>query len=175
MPPRKTLARREPNGQTKRSLREPAGPSPTEIKRAIDGATAGLRDPIWGTMPGRLRLEGKLTSSQLIAALRWTELAANYSVATQAPKQPRSANLDPPAGSPIDPGSVKASGKPAGTSKSFISTSPPSKALRRASALARVAVVLVCEQDAHPTLPELVALKSGLDALTAYWNGAKRK
>ena len=94
MPPRKTLARREPNGQPKRSLnRESAGPSPTEISRLRDAALAGMKDPIWGTQLGILHLSGKLTNSQLAAGKRWAELARDYSAAVGAPRAPRSGRL----------------------------------------------------------------------------------
>ena len=175
MPPRKTLARREPNGQTKRSLREPAGPSPTEISRLRDAALTGMKDPIWGTQLGILHLSGKLTNSQLAAGKRWAELARDYSTAQQSPKPPRSPALEASAGSAVDPDSAKGVREARRHSQIVHGYLGALETLTRTSSLARAAVVLVCEQDAHPIPTELVALKSGLDALTAFWNGAKRK
>ena len=79
MPPRKPLARREPNGRPRRH--RDSGPSPTEISRLRDAALAGMKDPIWGTQLGILHLSGKLTNSQLAAGKRWAELARDYSTA----------------------------------------------------------------------------------------------
>ena len=132
MPPRKHLAKREPNGKPQR---ERSGPSPTEISRLRDAALAGMKDPIWGTQLGILHLSGKLTSSQLAAGKRWAELAADYSAATQSPKPPRSVALEASAGSAVDPDSAKGREKPVGTPKSFTAISAPS---RRYAAPARL-------------------------------------
>ena len=173
MPPRKPLARREPNGKPQRH--RDSGPSPTEISRLRDAALAGMKDPIWGTQLGILHLSGKLTNSQLAAGKRWAELARDYSTAQQSPKPPRSVALEASGGSAVDPDSAKGVKEARRHSQIIHGYLAALETLTRTSALARAAVVLVCEQDAHPTLPELVALKSGLDALTAFWNGAKRK
>ena len=125
MPPRKHLAKREPNGKPQR---EPSGPSPTEISRLRDAALAGMKDPIWGTQLGILHLSGKLTSSQLAAGKRWGELARDYSAAVGAPRAPRSAALEASGGVgesiQIAP---RAREKPADTPKSSTAISAPSR------------------------------------------------
>ena len=173
MPPRKTLARREPNGKPQRH--RDSGPSPTEISRLRDAALAGMKDPIWGTQLGILHLSGKLTNSQLAAGKRWAELARDYSAAVGAPRGPRSAALEASGGSAVDPDSARGLREARRHSQIIHGYLAALETLARASSLARAAVVLVCEQDAHPIPTDLVALKSGLDALTAFWNGAKRK
>ena len=59
-------------GSTGRLLRHDAGNtallSPTEARRLFDAASAGLRDPVWATVLGRLYRDGKINSAQFAAA-----------------------------------------------------------------------------------------------------------
>ena len=175
MPPRKTLARREPNGQTKRSLRESAGPSPTEISRLRDAALAGMKDPIWGTQLGILHLSGKLTNAQLAAGKRWAELARDYSTAQQSPKPPRSAALEASAGSAADPDSAKGAREARRHSQIVHGYLGALEALKRTGEIPRLAVRDVCEFNLFPVGSfQLAALRTGLQGLAAWWAGEKK-
>ena len=74
------MAVREPNGRASRAGATELLP-PTEIRRLFDAASAGLRDPMFGTMLGRIHLVGEITRAELAAGLRWAELTADYAVA----------------------------------------------------------------------------------------------
>jgi hypothetical protein len=171
MPPRKTLALRERNGKPQR---QPHGPSPTEVRRAIEAATAGLREGVWGTMLGRLRLTKRLTDAQFTAGIRWATLARDYTASTAGPRQPRSAALDPSGGSSLDPFSPAGLAEAERHSQTVHRYLGALEMLRHTGNPARLAVEAVCELDLHPTPPELEHLKRGLDVLYAWWNG-KRK
>ena len=80
---RKHLAVRKPSGRLRHDPHSQLL-SPTEARRMFDDAAAGLCDPVWGTILGRLYRDGKITSSQFAAGKRWCELAADYSVAPLA-------------------------------------------------------------------------------------------
>jgi hypothetical protein len=103
---RKVMAVREPNGRASRAGATELLP-PTEIRRLFDAASAGLRDPMFGTMLGRIHLVGKITRAELAAGLRWAELIADYAVACQSPRAPRTAQFDSRGGTPADPDSEK--------------------------------------------------------------------
>lgn len=80
---RKTGAR-EPNGRIERKSEETKF-APAAIKRLADNAIALASDPRLGTEAGRLLLSGKLTARQAGAAWRWSEIAADYARAIEAP------------------------------------------------------------------------------------------
>ena len=172
MPPRKHLVRREPNGKPQR---ERSGPSPTEISRLRDAALAGMKDPIWGTQLGILHLSGKLTSSQLAAGKRWAELARDYSVACQSPRAPKSVDIEPGGGSPIDPDSAKGAREARRHSQIVHGYLGALEALKRTGEAPRLAVRDVCEFNLFPAGSfQLAALRTGLQGLVAYWAGVKK-
>jgi hypothetical protein len=168
---RKTLALRERNGKPQR---QPHGPSPTEVRRAIEAATVGLREAVWATRLGILTLERRLTDSQFAAGMRWASLARDYTAATAGPRQPRSAALDPSGGSSLDPFSPAGLAEAERHSQTVHRYLGALEMLRHAGEPARAAVEAVCELNLHLTPPELEHLKRGLDVLNAWWNG-KRK
>ena len=171
---RKVLSQREPNGQTKRSMREPEFPSPGEVSRLRDAALAGLRDPIWGTCLGLLYLNGKLTASQFAAGKRWTELAQDYSAAQLSPRAPRSANLDPQGGTTLDPDSAKGVREARRHARTVHGYLGAVEVLKRTGEAPRLAVRDVCEFDLYPTsMFQLGALRAGLQALAGWWAGQK--
>jgi hypothetical protein len=173
---RKVGAMREPNGQTKRSKRQQPDDmmSPTEMRRLIDASKAGLKDPVWGSMVGRLHLAHKLTTSQFNAGVTWSSLARDYSAASQSPREPKSANLNPVGGEPPDPDS------PQGLEEAQRHTHARHQyiaglgIINLAGAPARRAVEATCEKDLLPAgHAQLEALGLGLSALSAFWG--KRK
>ena len=99
---RKHLAVRKPSGRLRHDPHSQLL-SPTEARRMFDNAAAGLCDPVWGTILGRLYRDGKITSSQFAAGKRWCELTANYSVACRSPSPPRTLSLDAIGVRPTDP------------------------------------------------------------------------
>ncbi len=78
---------------------------PSAIKRLTSAAVAGMHDPEWGTVIGRLYLEGKLTSREYAAGKRWAAVWAEYCIATGYPSpDPRSLVIGAPTRSePPDP------------------------------------------------------------------------
>ena len=172
MPPRKHLAKREPNGKPQR---ERSGPSPTEISRLRDAALAGMKDPIWGTQLGILHLSGKLTSSQLAAGKRWADLARDYSAACQSPRAPKSVDIEPGGGSPIDPDSAKGLREARRHSQIVHGYLGSLEALKRTGEAPRLAVRDVCEFNLFPVGSfQLAALRTGLQGLAAWWAGVKK-
>ena len=99
---RKHLAPRTASGRLRHSS-DTSLLSPTEARRLFDAVSAGLRDPVWATVLGRLYRDGKINSAQFAAGKRWAELVANYSIACRSPSPPRSLSLDAIRDMPIDP------------------------------------------------------------------------
>lgn len=102
---------REPGGRLARATAEPDKDySPAAIKRLADCAINGIADAAYGTLLGRLYLEGRLSAAQFAAGQRFDRLTRHYLRAIAAPRPdplsiglddgPRSAELDPdsPAG-----------------------------------------------------------------------------
>jgi len=173
---RKSLARREPSGKVRRPPRaDPTLPSPTEVRRLIDAARQGFRDPVWGSMLGVLHARGKITDSQFAAGWRWTVLASDYSLVCLAPRQPRSANLDPAGGQPPDPDSaegIKEAQRHTHTIHQYLAAY---EALKLAGAPARLAVAEVCENGLMVDgVQQLEALRTGLTVLGAFWSERRR-
>ena len=75
---RKHLAVRKPSGRLRHDPHSQLL-SPTEARRMFDNAAAGLCDPVWGTILGRLYRDGKITCALFAAGKRWCELVADYS------------------------------------------------------------------------------------------------
>ena len=173
---RKSMTPREPNGQTKRSLREPEGPSPTSVARLRQASLRGQEDPKWSTTLGMLSLGRKITDAQFAAGLHWAELARDYSVACQAPKQPRSANLNPMGGSAVDPDSPQGVREARRDGKTFHRYLASLAALTHAGGPARAAVGQVVERDQWISgVMELDDLRTGLQALANWYSGGVRK
>jgi len=169
---RKSLASREPSGKVRRPPRaDPTLPSPTEVRRMIDAARQGFRDPVWGSMLGVLHARGKITDAQFAAGWRWTVLASDYSLACLAPRQPRSANLNPAGGQPPDPDSaqgLKEAQRHTHTKHQYLAARA---ALNASGAPARLAVAEVCENNLMVDgVQQLADLNRGLSALSAFWN-----
>jgi hypothetical protein len=170
---RKPMAVRDPCGRIKHTPSELMGP--TEIRRLVESASAGLRDATFGSMAGRLHLTGKITASQYAAAKRWSALTADYATACQCPQPPRTISLDPSGGTPSDPDSDAGARQARYHEKAVRAFLDGRHALRLAGRDAERVVEDVCVRDLVPVgYSELEALRNGLQALSAYWS-ANRK
>jgi hypothetical protein len=166
-------------GSTGRLLRRDAGNtallSPTEARRLFDAASAGLRDPVWATVLGRLYRDGKINSAQFAAGKRWAELVANYSIACRSPSPPRSLSLDAIRDMPIDPDTTTGVKEVARHERASAAYLEGRHVLRLAGRDAERVVDDVCARDCAPAgFGEVNALRAGLQALAALWS-AKRK
>ena len=173
---RKSMTPREPNGQTKRSLREPEGPSPTSVARLRQASLRGQEDPKWSTTLGMLSLGRKITDAQFAAGLHWAELARDYSQACLAPRQPRSVNLEPMGGTLADPNTAQGQREAAREARTLHRYIASLAALKLAGGPARAAVAHVVERDQWVAgAMELEDLRTGLSALAEWFAGGARK
>lgn len=175
---RKSLARREANGRPQRVHlhRELQLPPPSEVRRLMDAAVAGMRPAEWGTMLGRLYLAGRITETQFAAGRRWSALVAEYSVACCAPRMPQSAKLEPGGGNAVDPDSAKGAREARRHARMIESFESGAEALRRAGMASVRVVGAVCEQDLAPVgMVEVEALRNGLQTLAVFWSAKGRK
>ena len=169
---RNPLARREPSGKIQRA--PPDLMSPAEVRRLLDAAKAGLRDPVWSSHVGILKARGLITDTQFAAARRWLELVAEYAVATQSPRQPKSANLDPKGGTAPDPDSATGRREARRHAKTVESYQTARKVLVAIGEAPRVALRDVVELDLYPVGAfQLAALRGALSALAALWGARK--
>jgi hypothetical protein len=170
---RDSLVQREANGRPQRLRlhREVALPPPTETKRLMDAAVAGMRPAEWGSMLGRLYLAGRISETQYAAGRRWCRMIEEYSGACLSPQLPRSATLDPAGGTPPDPDTasgVREAKRHAAMVKSYESGI---EALRHAGMASVRVVGAVCEQDLAPVgVSEIEALRTGLSTLATLWS-----
>jgi hypothetical protein len=170
---RKHLAARYPSGNIVRKS-EPM--PPTEVRRLVEQASAGLRDSVWSTMLGRIHLAGKLNTSQFSAGKYWTELTAAYAVACQSPRPPRTVLLDAPGGQPADPDSAKGLREAKRHERASLDYVEGRDVLRRAGRNIEHVVDHVCIQDCAPAgFYEYEALRTGLQALLAHWSAKRRR
>jgi hypothetical protein len=148
---------------------------PTEVRRLIELAGAGLRDPMWGSILGRIHLAGKISRAEFAAGKRWAELSAQYSVACQGPQATKSVKLDAPGGAALDPDStagLKEARRHARASAAYVDGK---YALKQAGPAAERAVDAICVHDYVPTgFDELQALQGGLRALSAWWSSRRK-
>ena len=117
----------------------------------------------------------QINASQFAAGKLWAELVANYSLAAQAPRPPRTALLDDAGGQPVDPDSAKGAKQARQHERACANYLEGRHALRLAGSEAERVVDSVCVQDQAPAgWYELQALRTGLQALSAWWT-ARRK
>ena len=172
---RKSLVPREPNGQTKRSLREPEGPSPTSVARLRQALARGQEDPKWSTTGvGMLSSAAKSPTPNSPPGCTGPKLARDYSQACLAPRQPRSANLNPMGGSTIDPDSAQGRREARRDGQTFHRYIASLAALTHAGEAPRAAVAHVVERDQWIAgAMELEHLRTGLSALAEWFGGAQ--
>ena len=141
----------------------------------LDAAAEGLRDPLWGSMIGRLHLNGKISSAELATAKHWARIVANYSAACCSPRPPRTVPLDAIGGTPVDPDSATGEREVRRHERASAAWLEGRNALRLAGRDAERVVDDVCAQDRAPAgFDDLNALRAGLAALAALWS-ARRK
>lgn len=171
---RKALASREPNGRPRPP--RPDLMSPTEVRRMLDASALGMRDRVWGCPLGILHLRGKLTATQFAAGMHWAKLSAEYSAASQSPRAPRSAALDPKGGTPPDPDSPRGVREARAHARTMGSYTTGLSLLRSLGEAVGGAVADVCEKEQYPVgEAQLGALRGGLAALAALWGRERRK
>jgi hypothetical protein len=168
---RKHLAQREPNGRIKRQPREIELPAPAETRRMRDMAAAGVRDPEWGSMLGRLYLVGHITETQYNAGRRWSNVVADYSMACCSPPIPRTAALDPSGGAAADPDTDIGKREARRHARIVEIYLAGAEMLKRAGTVPQRVVSMVCEKDLAPAgFFEVEALRVGLQTLAAFWS-----
>ncbi|MEY9493731.1 hypothetical protein [Bradyrhizobium elkanii] len=168
---RKPLAVRKPSGQIRM---QPQLPPPAEVRRLRDAALAGMRPAEWATMLGRLYLSDKITTVQFSVGKRWADLSADYSEACQSPLMPRSAKFDADGGSILDPDSAKGRREARRHARMMEDYTDGLRTLERSGKAALHAVRNVCVMDLAPAgIGEVEALRSGLQALAAFWSKPK--
>jgi hypothetical protein len=172
---RNPLARREPNGRIQRRP-DLELMSPVEVRRMLDASALGMRDRVWASPLGILHLRGKLTATQFAAGIHWAELSVEYSAASQSPRAPRSAALEPKGGTPPDPDSPRGVREARQHAKTMQSYTSGLNLLRSLGEAAGTAVADVCEKEQYPVGEiQLGALRGGLAALAALWGRERRK
>jgi hypothetical protein len=150
--------------------------APTLVRRLVDVAAAGLRDPVWSSQLGRLHVTGKLDSSQFAAGKYWAQLVANYSVACQSPRAPQTVQLDATGGTPADPDSAAGIKEARRHERASAQFAEGRHVLRLAGPTAERVVESVCIHDQAPAgFDEMNVLRSGLSALSTWWGSSKRK
>ena len=167
---RKHLAARDPSGHIARAPRDSRLLSPAETRRLLDQAKAGLRDPLWATMLGRIYLAGQISASEFAAGKRWAEITASYHAAMRAPRAPRTVELDATGGRSPDPDSLQGEREVERhdrASKSWISGR---NALRLSGLRSEAVVDSVCIDDCAPVgHADMESLRSGLAGLASLW------
>ena len=169
---------REPNGRRSRSAAKalarqveaetrPEGLiSPLEVRRFWVKAAGHARLEAFGLPVGQLALSGKLEPAQYSAARSWAKLAARYRLAIEAPKPPRSADLE-------RVGSVGAAASPGdAVDKAVIDRFLAARGVLLARGWSVERTVRECCEELG-RLPagyeELMRLREGLSALARLW------
>jgi hypothetical protein len=160
---------REPNGREQRPAKEYA---PVEVRRLLDAAMTGMRDPEWASALGRLYVRQKITAPMYAAGKRWAERVVKYHAAIDAPPpNARALVLEGRmGGTPPDPDSDegrKQAQRDADAVTSFIEAHC---VLIAAGMMSEAIVRNVCERDIQPEGHEqYLALNRGLLWLADYW------
>jgi hypothetical protein len=173
---RKFMAHRAPCGRASRAGLTELLP-PTEIRPLFDAAMTGLRDPLFGTMLGRIHLAGKISRAEFAAGKRWAELTTEYNVSCQGPRPPQTVALDHAGGTSADPDSSTGRREVKRHARASAAYANGKHALRQAGFAAELAVEEVCINEGAPAgFEQLQALQVGLRALSEFWlSSAKRK
>ena len=164
---------REPGGRLARSTAEPdKSYAPAAIKRLTDCAINGVADEAYGTVLGRLYLEGRLSAAQFAAGQRFDRLTRRYLQAIAAPRpDPRSIGLDDgPRSADIDPDS-RAGREQTEDHRATIAAMGAARAiLAGCGKTAEAAVRGLCEASELPAgWSGHSALTAGLSALAEHW------
>src|ERR1700738_3320862 len=144
----KLIIVREPNGKPQRSSDDREFP-PTQVKRLRDAAMRGMADAEWGTVCGRLFLEGRLPAPAYAAAKWWAERVVKYHSAINAPPpNPRAMAIGASSGGePPDPDSFEGQLRTKREEQAIIDFMAAHSVLVAAGKLAEHCVRSVCEQN----------------------------
>lgn len=172
----KIILVREPNGRASRAgeLREYP---PAQVRRLRDAALAGMADPEWGTIPGRMFLAGKIDAAQYAAAKRWSERVAKYQQAINAPQpNPKALQFESGArGHDPDPASEEGRQRVAKDEAAIGQFNEAHAVLCGAGMISEAVVRNTCERDHWPVGQiEVEALNRGLLWLAEYWHLTNR-
>jgi len=97
---KRKVGERYPSGQIRP---EDTGPSPTQTKRLMMAAVAGMADAAWSTIPGIYFLSGKISPIEYEAAKRFGQLLERYTACLQGPRYPRTSSAEKGSvGAPVD-------------------------------------------------------------------------
>jgi hypothetical protein len=179
--PKRKFAPREASGKVQRARvgdrRQPQPTSAGEIRRLVESSLAGMRDPLFGSMLGRLLLAEKISPGEAAAGKRWGELASRYSASRLSPQAPRSVRYDADVGGRApdpdsDAGLIDAK-KDRRAAEDFREASHALHSLGNGSFKAIAAIV---ERGEAPTgHDQLQSLRTGLQTLATLWRNDKRK
>lgn len=163
---------RYPSGDRRRDERSKEY-SPSAIKRMTSAAVAGMHDPEWGTVIGRLYLEGKLTSAQYATGKRWAATWAEYCTATGIPSpNPKSLVIGAPTRSePPDPDSERGQAATRLAKRAIKRFDTAHAELLKCGMQAEAATRKLCEGLGETPLghEQFLHAKRGLDALAKLW------
>jgi hypothetical protein len=163
---------RYPSGDRRRDERSKEY-SPSAIKRMTSAAVAGMHDPEWGTVIGRLYLEGKLTSAQYATGKRWAATWAEYCTATGIPSpNPKSLVIGAPTRSePPDPDSERGQAMTRLAKRAVKRFDAAHAELLKCGMQAEAATRKLCEGLGETLVghEQFLHAKRGLDALAKLW------
>lgn len=164
---------RYPSGNRRREERASQEYSPSAIKRLTSAAIAGMHDEEWGTVIGRLYLNGTLTSREYAAGKRWAATWAEYCDATGNPSpNPRSVVIGAPTRSePPDPDSHAGSAAARRAKRARKRFDEAHAALLKCGMQAESATRKLCEGigQSPAGLEQFQHAKRGLEALAKLW------
>lgn len=165
---------RYPSGDRRREERTNKEYSPSAIKRMTSAAVAGMHDPEWGTVIGRLYLEGRLNSAQYAAGKRWAVTWAEYCAATGIPSpHPRAAAIgEGLRAEPPDPDSDRGIAATRLARRAMKRFDVAHAELLKCGMQAEAAVRKLCEGLGETPLghEQFLHAKRGLDALARLWS-----
>ena len=171
---RKVMAKRSPCGRASRAGAIELLP-PTEMRRLFDAAITGLRDPLFGTMLGRIHLAGKISRAEFAAGKRWAELTTEYAVSCQAPRPPQTVC------SRSRRWHASRSRQRRGRRRSSATPAPALPMPMEVCAAsgrqaAELAVEQICINEFAPAgFEQLKALQRGLRALSEFWTSSTKR
>lgn len=154
------------NSATVRVPREQAGHAPTLVRRALDNALRDAGDPRFGSVLGRLLMEGKIHSAQYAAGEAYAKLRGRFDRVTNVPRRM--------AQSPCY-GDARSSAKNAEpvSEKAYVATVEQHTALLVAVGRWYPMLERVCVDDSYLAEDEARSLKLALDMLSVWFGLAK--
>lgn len=164
---RKIGAERFPGGQVKPEEHV----SPTQAKRLMMAALAGMADPQWGTIAGRYFLTGGLSSTEYEACRRYAVIRDSYARAMMGPPPPRtSSGQRGSLSGPVDPDSDMGASEAEAHQRAIKRYLEAQFILKSQGPAVEIEVSRFAgEHGAAPTFEELRRIRLGLRALASLW------